>query len=327
VAIQNNSELPVLELANLHGDTIATASYLETATELASKADTSEFGVPTLTLPPKYSWLGSIELATEELPSGAIDMGARSYVPEIGRFLQPDPVSGGSANAYSYTFGDPVNSSDPTGDYTASYVNAFDEEWAAGASERQAIAIARMETERHAAEEAAARAAAEIAAQQAALAAQSAAGPQWGEEEWEEWEEWWEEEGGYEEAAYHPGTGGQEEGHVEPAILVQPLSGKEASSEGAATTFGSPAPMCTPGSNGPCARDAGGVRGNCGGNARCKAYRSTHPFGSNVPSAGDTFCQAAGVPSLIRAVAGSPVGVFVAVGCAAKGVYELAGGH
>ena len=45
-AIQNNGETPVLQLTNLHGDIIATAYLSETATELASKADTSEFGVP-----------------------------------------------------------------------------------------------------------------------------------------------------------------------------------------------------------------------------------------------------------------------------------------
>jgi hypothetical protein len=40
-------------------------------------------------------------------------MGVRSYVLQIGRFLPPDPVPGGSANAYFYTFQDPVNSTDP----------------------------------------------------------------------------------------------------------------------------------------------------------------------------------------------------------------------
>jgi RHS repeat-associated protein len=209
-----------LEIANLHGDIVGTASYSETATELATKADTSEFGAPTLSLPPKYSWLGSIELATEELPSGAIDMGARSYVPEIGRFLQPDPISGGSANAYSYTFGDPVNSSDASGEFTfvASYVNAFDEEMAAGAAERGAIRIAAEEAERRAAEEAAARVAAEIAAEEAAWEAEWAAGPQYGEEEW------WEEESGYEFIA-SPAEKGREgnETHLESAVLYQPL--------------------------------------------------------------------------------------------------------
>jgi RHS repeat-associated protein len=166
-AIQNNSEAPVLELANLHGDIIGTASYSETATELASKADTSEFGVPTLSLPPKHSWLGAFELSTEELPSGAIDMGARSYVPEIGRFLQPDPISGGSANAYTYSFGDPVNTFDLTGEFVegAYLYGANDAENA-------------RSIEREAAREAAAKAAAEAAAKAAAEAAARAAGPQ-----------------------------------------------------------------------------------------------------------------------------------------------------
>jgi hypothetical protein len=42
-------------------------------------------------------------------------MGQRVYQPQIGRFLQTDPVEGGSANAYDYTSQDPVNSSDLDG--------------------------------------------------------------------------------------------------------------------------------------------------------------------------------------------------------------------
>jgi RHS repeat-associated protein len=53
-----------------------------------------------------------------ELPSGVIAMGARTYIPQLGRFLQTDPQPGGSANAYTYTDGDPINSSDPTGEWT-----------------------------------------------------------------------------------------------------------------------------------------------------------------------------------------------------------------
>jgi RHS repeat-associated protein len=217
-AIQNNSEAPVLQFANLHGDLIGTAYLSETATELASKADTSEFGVPTTTLPAKYSWLGAIELPTE-LPSGVTAMGVRSYVPQIGRFLQPDPIPGGSANAYSYTFQDPVDSTDPSGEYTfvAGYVTAGLAEWAAGAEGREAVRVA----ERRAAEEAAARAAAEYAAQEAAWAAEWAAGPQYAEE----WEEWGEEEGEYEWATYHNDGGetSNEEARIEPAVLYEPL--------------------------------------------------------------------------------------------------------
>ncbi len=193
VAIQNNGETPELELINLHGDVIAKAYLSETATGLASKADTSEFGVPTVTAPAKYSWLGASELPTE-LPSGVISMGARSYVPQIGRFLQPDPVPGGSANAYSYTFGDPVNSFDPTGEYVeCSYCTAVNDTQNREAVERQTAREV-------AAREAFARVEAEHAAREAAEAAAAAAGPQYSEEG-EEWEEW-EEEGEYEDAAY-----------------------------------------------------------------------------------------------------------------------------
>jgi hypothetical protein len=42
-------------------------------------------------------------------------MGVRVYDPTIGRFLSLDPVHGGSANAYEYAGGDPVNSYDLDG--------------------------------------------------------------------------------------------------------------------------------------------------------------------------------------------------------------------
>jgi RHS repeat-associated protein len=121
----------------------------------------------------KYSWLGSIELPTE-LPSGVTTMGARSYVPQIGRFLQPDPIPGGSANAYSYTFGDPINTTDPTGAYTATASKAAE---LAMALYGQGIAAQRNaeHRQREAAEKVAAELAAEAAAQAAAAAAAAAA--------------------------------------------------------------------------------------------------------------------------------------------------------
>ena len=42
-------------------------------------------------------------------------MGARQYVPGLGRFLSVDPIDGGSANAYDYVNGDPVNGRDLAG--------------------------------------------------------------------------------------------------------------------------------------------------------------------------------------------------------------------
>lgn len=45
-----------------------------------------------------------------------IQMGSRVYIPSLGRFLQNDPVDGGSPNAYVYTY-DPINSSDYSGNW------------------------------------------------------------------------------------------------------------------------------------------------------------------------------------------------------------------
>jgi RHS repeat-associated protein len=194
-AIQNNGGTPELQLTNLHGDIIATASMSETATELTSKAETSEFGVPTVNTPAKYTWLGAIELPTE-LPSGVIAMGARSYIPQLGRFLQPDPIPGGSADAYSYTFDDPVNTTDPTGTYTWGFSAGLTASLNATGQEIIQREDARETAEREAREaaehEAAARAAAERAAAEATAYAEAAAGPQYsgGEEEIEESEIW-----------------------------------------------------------------------------------------------------------------------------------------
>ena len=166
-AIQNNSETPVLQLTDLHGDIVAAASPSETETKLLSTSDTSEYGVPTTSTPAKYSWLGAEQQPTE-LPSGEIAMGARSYIPQLGRFLQPDPRPGGSANAYAYTFGDPVNTFDPSGEFTVAtptWSIELDDREAQQATEAAEAAI------RKAAEEAAARTAAATAARAAATAA------------------------------------------------------------------------------------------------------------------------------------------------------------
>ncbi len=46
-------------------------------------------------------------------------MGARVYLPAVGRFAQVDPVTGGGANAYDYGLQDPVNQVDPSGTQTS----------------------------------------------------------------------------------------------------------------------------------------------------------------------------------------------------------------
>ncbi|HZN12940.1 MAG TPA: RHS repeat-associated core domain-containing protein, partial [Acidimicrobiales bacterium] len=61
-----------------------------------------------------YGWLGTNRKKTDP-GAGVLVMGARGYDPGTGRFLQRDPVEGGSANDYDYVSGDPVNQFDLQG--------------------------------------------------------------------------------------------------------------------------------------------------------------------------------------------------------------------
>lgn len=110
-AIQESSGETSLQLTNLHGDIVATASLSQAAKEPTAKFEFNEFGSPKQGNPGRFGWLGGKQRRTE-LSSGVIQMGKRSYVPSLGRFLSADPVRGGSANAYDYVNQDPLNSFD-----------------------------------------------------------------------------------------------------------------------------------------------------------------------------------------------------------------------
>ncbi|WP_238432052.1 RHS repeat-associated core domain-containing protein [Streptomyces cavernae] len=62
----------------------------------------------------RYGWLGSKQRSSET-PSAVTLMGVRLYGPATGRFLSVGPVPGGSANAYEYCGGDPINRYDLDG--------------------------------------------------------------------------------------------------------------------------------------------------------------------------------------------------------------------
>jgi RHS repeat-associated protein len=83
-------------------------------TKLLATSRFTEFGEPVSGSAGRYGWLGGKARRTE-LSSGVIQMGARSYIPQLGRFLTPDPVRGGSANPYDYANQDPVNQFDLDG--------------------------------------------------------------------------------------------------------------------------------------------------------------------------------------------------------------------
>ena len=106
-AIQDSAAGTTLQLGNLHGDVVATASLDPTATGPLATFGATEFGIPRTTPGAHYGWLGEKQRETDSL-TGVVLMGVRLYVPTLGRFLQTDPVPGGSANDYDYANQDPV---------------------------------------------------------------------------------------------------------------------------------------------------------------------------------------------------------------------------
>ncbi|HET7417080.1 MAG TPA: RHS repeat-associated core domain-containing protein [Solirubrobacterales bacterium] len=119
-AVQESGSEIVLELTDLHGDIAATASISPEAPALKATFSYEEFGKPISGSAGRYGWLGAKQRRAE-LPSGVIQMGMRSYVPAIGRFLSVDPMVGGSANSYDYAYADPVNGLDLTGEAACSF--------------------------------------------------------------------------------------------------------------------------------------------------------------------------------------------------------------
>ncbi|WP_130650690.1 DNRLRE domain-containing protein [Egicoccus halophilus] len=108
------------QLTDLFGSVIANVGNDPQAaipgTTVLATSITDEYGAPldTTTITGRYHWLGGKQRAAV-LASGAILMGVRAYLPQLGRFLQIDPVIGGSASAYDYCYADPINCTDLDG--------------------------------------------------------------------------------------------------------------------------------------------------------------------------------------------------------------------
>lgn len=103
----------VLQLADLAGNTTVQLPLDQSAPVVSQSFD--EFGNPESgTATATYGFRGAT-LRNSGTVSGDVLMGLRVYDPSTGRFLQSDPVPGGSANAYDYAGHDPLNQQDDSG--------------------------------------------------------------------------------------------------------------------------------------------------------------------------------------------------------------------
>ncbi len=93
-ATEASSKVVTLQLADLQGNIVATASDYESETKLLSTYNSTEFGVPSEgKTPPKYAWLGASGLASETaFGTGIATQGGASYIPQVARDLQTAPV-------------------------------------------------------------------------------------------------------------------------------------------------------------------------------------------------------------------------------------------
>lgn len=119
-AASTSAGTTVDEVTNLHGDIVASMPNTSGTTAVNGFVEPDEFGnsSATTTSLSRYSYLGN-QLRSADTPGHAtILMGSRLYNPSTGAFLSGDSVPGGNATNYDYP-ADPINNSDPTGNYTA----------------------------------------------------------------------------------------------------------------------------------------------------------------------------------------------------------------
>jgi RHS repeat-associated protein len=114
-----------VQIVDLHGDVVATMDTTTGANTFASTTAYDEYGavLSSQTSPrPSLGWLGAQERYMTN--AGLFLMGVRLYNPATGRFLQVDPVPGGSPSAYAYPT-DPILMFDLSGTDWTNWASDF----------------------------------------------------------------------------------------------------------------------------------------------------------------------------------------------------------
>lgn len=110
---------------NIEGDMIATANSSGTLTggpityDPFGAEDPAQVPVDNVNSNVDFGAYGASQILEEHgRETGGtpvLEMGARPYIPSVGRFMAVDPIQGGCANAYEYAYGDPENQQDTNG--------------------------------------------------------------------------------------------------------------------------------------------------------------------------------------------------------------------
>ena len=134
VIVSQQASTSVWSFSDIHGDVTVTTdqsgvrqgsvalydpfgNVMDPTTHRIDTVAAADSGPSSTTQTATYGWEGSVQKLDEhESTIATIEMGARQYLPLLGRFLSVDPVAGGNSDSYVYP-SDPVNSADLTGQY------------------------------------------------------------------------------------------------------------------------------------------------------------------------------------------------------------------